>query len=151
MSSEKHLPESTFPSINNPTEDNTEHVEPTNIVDPTRPTLPASNCSRSTNESVTAFIERTVTAMSLPESESTVILPVREGAIANTFTMAFAFQKASVSEAITITPNLPNGPAGLNDKEGTTSQEETAPLYGDTTDAEELLDSSGVAASPHLP
>ena len=62
--------------------------------------------------------------------------------------MDFAFQKVSVSEAIVITPSQPISPAGPNDKEETASQEEAAPLYGDTTDAEELLDSSGVAAFP---
>ena len=146
MSSKKDLSESTIPSIDNPNKDNTEHVEPTNIADPPRPTSQASNGSRSTDESVTAFIERTVTAMNLPEPESTVVLPVREGAIAHSSTMTFIFQKASVSEAITITPSQSIGPAGLDDKEETTSQEEAAPLYGDTTDAEELLDSSGVVA-----
>ena len=62
--------------------------------------------------------------------------------------MDFAFQKVSVSEAIVITPSQPISPAGPNDKEETASQEEAEPLYGDTTDAEELLDSFGVAAFP---
>ena len=86
--------------------------------------------------------------MNLCKPESTAILPVREGAMAQSSTMTFAFQKASVSEAITNTPSQSIGPAGPNDKEETISQEEAAPLYGDTTDAEELLDCSGVAAFP---
>ena len=150
MSSKKDLPESTIPSIDNSNEDNSEHVGPANIADPPRPTWQSSNCCRSIDESGTAFIERTVTTMNLPEPESTVILPVREGTMAHSSTMAFVFQKASVSEAITITPSQSTDPAGLNDKEETTSHEEVAPFYGDTTDAEELLDSSGVAAFPPI-
>ena len=86
--------------------------------------------------------------MNFPEPESTVVLPVREGAIAQSSTATFAFQKASVSEAVIITPRQPIDPAGQLDTEEATSQEEAAPLYGDTTDVEELLDSSGVAAFP---
>ena len=148
MSSKKDLPESTVSPVNNSNEDNTKQDEHTNITDPPRPTSQSSNCSRSTDESVTAFIERTVTAVNFPEPESTVVLPVREGATAHSSTATFAFQKASVSEAIVITPSQPIDPTGQLDTEEATSQEEAAPLYGDTTDVEELLDSSGVAAFP---
>ena len=149
MSSKKDLPKSTASPVNNSNEDNTKQDELTNITDPPRPTSQSSNCSRSTDESVTAFIERTVTAMNLPEPESTVVLPVREVAIiAHSSTTTFAFQKASVSEAIIITPSQTIDPAGQLDTEEATSQEEAAPLYRDTTDVEELFDSSGVAAFP---
>ena len=132
MSSKKDLPESTVSPVNNSNEDNTKQDELTNITDPPRPTSRSSNCSRSTDESVTAFIERTVTAMNFPEPESTMVLPVREDAIAHSSTATFAFQKASVSEAIIITPSQPIDPAGQLDTEEATSQEEAAPLYRDT-------------------
>ena len=148
MSSKKALPESTVPTINNFNEDNPEHVGSASTTDPPRPSSQTSNCSRSTDESVTAFIERTVTEKSLPEPESASILSAQQGAVPRMSTMDFAFQKVLVSETIVITPSQPISPTGPNDKEETASQEEAAPLYGDTTDAEELLDSSGVAAFP---
>ena len=85
MSSQKASPESTVPSIDNSNEDNPEHVGSASTTDPPRPTSQTSNCSRSTDESVTAFIERTVTEMSLPEPESASILPAQQGAVQHGF------------------------------------------------------------------
>ena len=148
MSSTKALPESTVPTIDSSNEDHPENVRSESTTDPPRPNSQTSNHSQSTDESITTFIERTVTEMSLPEPESASILPARQGTEPQMSTMDFAFKKASVSETVIITPSQLISPEEPNDKEETTSQEEAAPLYGDTTDAEELLDSSGVAAFP---
>ena len=151
MSSKKDLPESTTTSNNNSNEDSVRPNETTGAPDPPRPASQSSNCSRSTDESVTAFIERMVTTMDPPEPETTTDLPIKHGTEAQATITTFPFQKASVSEAISVTLGRPIGLTGQVDREETASQEEATPLYGDTTDVEELLDSSGVAAFPPIP
>ena len=139
MSNEENLPESTNPEV---TPDNEaqkdlqevpqETTAPSNEI---RPESQASNLSCSTDESVTAFIERTVSQF--PSSQVTALDPLPEENPQETV-------KSSESDplAIAVLP-LPTttGTGAEETRSEVLGQKE---LFSDTSDPGELYDSSGV-------
>ena len=150
MSTEEELPKSITPGDDggNTTEEQRHETE--ELAVPVRPLSQTSISSPSTEESVTAFIERTVTSMTLRTSESTVtILPAPDSTLA-TPTIDTDLTKASLSDPITVSHDITKRAADQITRKKVTSQLETAPLYADSSDVEDLLDSSGVDAFPPI-
>ena len=148
MSSEKELPKSTVPSGDGNGSFEVEQQGNAAQVDPIRPLSQTSFSSPSTEESVSAFIERIATCMEFPTRESEIIdIPVPMPA---TVTSAIfpELLKVSVSDPIVVSQDVSEEKTGPAIEPESTSQYGAAPLYGDTSDAEELLDSSGVDAFP---
>ena len=106
MTSEKSLPE--FTTV--PVVGNEETVTPgiAELLVPNRPSPQVSEESRTTEESVTAFIERTVDTLSQSESDIISPLPSQQGVTARMVTIIPAFLKASVSDPIAVRVDLPN-------------------------------------------
>ena len=146
MTTEENSPEpTTAPVVGNNETETPETVELPGLV---RPSPQVSEGSRSTEESVTAFIERTIDVMSQPEAEIIDPLQSRQGVTARMVTVSIPFLKASVSEPITVRNDLTNIETGAGSSKETESTEEIPGLHGDTTDVEDLMDSSGVAVHP---
>ena len=146
MATEENSPEpTTAPVVGN---DETETPETVDLSGLIRPSPQVSEGSRSTEESVTAFIERTLDVMSQPEAEIISPLPSQPGVTAQMVTVSIPFLKASVSEPIAVRNDLTNIETGAGSNKETESTEEVPGLYGDTTDMEDLMDSSGVAVYP---
>ena len=102
MTTEKKSPEpTTTPVVENEEMEAPEIIELPSL---DRPSLQVSEGSRSTGESVTAFIERTVEVMSQPDTETVDPLPNQQGATApaRMVTVNPSFLKISVSEPITV-------------------------------------------------
>ena len=113
-----------------------------------RPSPQVSEGSMSTGENVTAFIERTVEVMSQPDTETVDPLPNQLVATARMVTVNPSFLKISVSEPITMRNDLTHIETEAVDSKEVDSTVEAQGLYGDTTEAEDLMDSSGVAVFP---
>ena len=146
MTSEKSLPEfTTVPVVGN---EETVTPEIAESLVPSRPSPQVSEESRTTEESVTAFIERTVDTLSQSESDIISPLPSQQGVTARMVTIIPAFLKASVSDPIAVRVDLPNIEAEDSSIKEAESSVEAQGLFGDTTDAEDLMDSSGVAVYP---
>ena len=143
MTTEENSPEpTTAPVVGNDETETPETVELPGLI---RPSPQESEGSRSTEESVTAFIERTLDVMSQPEAEIIGPLQSQPGVTARMVTVSIPFLKASVSEPIAVRNDLTNIETGAGSNKETESTEEVPGLYGDTTDVEDLMDSSGVA------
>ena len=146
MTSEKSLPEfTTVPVVGN---EETVTPEIAELLVPNRPSPQVSEESRTTEESVTAFIERTVDTLSQSESDIISPLPSQQGVTARMVTIIPAFLKASVSDPIAVRVDLPNIEAEDSSIKEAEPSVEAQGLFGDTTDAEDLMDSSGVAVYP---
>ena len=107
--------------------------------------------SPSTEESVSAFIERTVSSLEPPTQEIELMdLPTPSPARVTTTSHA-GLLKVSVSEPIVVNQDFSTEKSAADDNAETTSQLRTGPLYADTSDVEDWLDSSGVDAFPPSP
>ena len=100
MSSEKESPQPTSPQ--NAGGEELERQESNETAVPVRPSSRACECSRSTDESVTAFIERTVSEMVQPEVESAITFPPQQGSTVSLTTTNTVFLMASVSDPIVV-------------------------------------------------
>ena len=107
-----------------------------------------SEGSRSNEECVTAFFERTVDVMSQPDTETINPLPSQQGVTARMVTINTTLLKASESEPITVRNDLTHIETGAVNIKEVDSTVEAQGLYGDTKEAEDLMDSSGVAVFP---
>ena len=146
MTTEKGLPDSTpAPVAGNKETATSEAVE---LPDLGRPSPQVSEGSGSTSESVTAFIERTIDEMSQPKAEIIQLLPGQQGTTARMVTIGTTFLKASVSEPIAVRTDPVQKETMAWDSKEVESAAEAQGLYSDTTDVEELMDSSGVAVFP---
>ena len=146
MTTEKNSPEPTTAPVVEAKE--TETPETVELLGLDRPSPQVSEGSRSTEESVTTYIERTVDVMSQPDTETINPLPTQQGSTARMITVSSPFLKVSVSEPITVRNDLTHIEAGTDNYMEDGSTIEAPGLYGDTTEAEDLMDSSGVAAFP---
>ena len=150
MSSEKEMPKSTVSSGDGNGSTEVEQQCNAAQVDPVRPLSQTSFSSPSTEESVSAFIERIATCMEFPTRESeTSDIPIPMPATV-TSTIFPELLKVSVSDPIVVSQDVSEEKTGPANEPESTSQSGAAPLYGDTSDAEELLDSSGVDAFPPI-
>ena len=148
MSSEKEMPKSTVPSGDGNGSTEVEQQGNAAQVDPVRPLSQRSFSSPSTEESVSAFIERIATCMEFPTRESEISdIPIPMPATV-TSTIFPELLKVSVSDPFVVSQDESEEKTGPAIEPESTSQSGAAPLYGDTSDAEELLDSSGVDAFP---
>ena len=100
-----------------------------------RPESQASNLSCSTDESVTAFIERTVSQF--PSSQVTTLDPLPEENLQETV-------KSSESDPLTIAVLPPPTTTDAGTEESRSDILGQKELYSDTSDPGELYDSSGV-------
>ena len=149
ITSEKSLPESTIAQVARDEETGLQETDEPAV--PIRPPSRVYEGSRSTDESVTAFIdERTVSEMAHPEVESAIILPAQQGSTISMTTTNIIFLEASVSEPIVVRNDQTQVGTGYDKSKEADSQTEAPGLYGDTTDAEDLMDSSGVRPSHRL-
>ena len=146
MTTEKKSPKpTTTPVVENKETEAPETIELSGL---DRPSPQVSEGSMSTGESVTAFIERTVEVMSQPDTETVDPLPNQQGATVRIVTVNPPFLKVSVSEPITVRNDLTHIKTGAVKSKEVDSTVEAQGLYGDTTEAEDLMDSSGVAVFP---
>ena len=146
MTTEKKSPEpTTTPVVENKEMEAPETIEVPGL---DRPYPQVSEGSRSTGESVTAFIERTVEVLSQPDTETVDPLPNQQGATARMVTVNPSFLKISVSEPITVRNDSTHIEVEAVNSKEVDSTVEAQGLYGDTTQAEDLMDSSGVAVFP---
>ena len=150
MSSEKEMPKSTVPSGDENGSTEVEQQGNAAQVDPVRPLSQTSFSSPSTEESVSAFIERIATCMGFPTRESEISdIPIPMPATV-TSTIFPELLKVFVSDPIVVSQDVIEEKTGPANEPESTSQSGADPLYGDTSDAEELLDSSGVDAFPPI-
>ena len=148
MSSEKEIPKFPVPDAdgNDFTEEGKQVT--TESGSPVRPPSQMPVSSPSTEESISAFIEKTVASLELPSQESEITdLPAPSPATV-TATSHAGLLKVSVSETIVLNQDLSTEKSAADDNGETTSQLRTGPLYADSSDVEELLDSSGVDTFP---
>ena len=118
---------------------------------PDRPLSQMPVSSPSTEESISAFIERTVSSLELPSQEFELMdLPAPSPATVTTTSHA-GLLNVSVSEPIVVNQDWSTEKPAADDNAETTSQLRTGPLYADTSDVEDLLDSSGVDVFPPSP
>ena len=108
--------------------DETETPETVELPGLVKPSPQVSEGSRSTEESVTAFIERTIEVMSQTEAEIIDPLQSRQGVTARMVTVSIPFLKASVSEPITVRNDLTNIETGAGSSKETESTEEVQGL-----------------------
>ena len=148
MSSEKEVPKSTVPGGDGNGSIEAEQHSNTAQVDPVRPLSQTSVSSPSTEESVSAFIERIATCMEFPTREFEVSDLPAPSPVAVTSTICPGFLKVSVSDPIVVNQDSNEEATDLAIEPELTSQSGAVPLYGETSEAEELLDSSGVDAFP---
>ena len=148
MSTEKGVPKSTIPDGDGNVLTEEGKQVPTGSVSPVRPSLQIPVFSPSTEESISAFIERTVSSMELPSQESEITDLLAPSPVTVTATLHAALLKVSVSEPIVVNPDSSTEKAGPDNDAETISQLQTGPSYADTSDVEELMDSSGVDAFP---
>ena len=148
MSSEKEVPKSTVPGGDGNGSIEAEQQSNTAQVDPVRPLSQTSISSPSTEESVSAFIERIATCMEFPTREFEVSDLPAPSPVAVTSTICPGLLKVSVSDPIVVNQGSNEEATDLVIEPELTSQSGAVPLYGETSEAEELLDSSGVDAFP---
>ena len=148
MSSEKELPKSTVLSCDGDGSVEAEQQSSATHVDPARPLSQTSFSIPSTEESVSAFIKRIATCLefSTRESEDSDIPALSPVAV--TSTICPELLKVSVSEPIAVNQDTNKETTDSTGEPESVSQSRAVPLYGDTSDAEDLLDSSGVDAFP---
>ena len=105
MSSQKDLPEPTLPQApvrSNPEREH-ESTETTVVsTDRNRPSPDDSHSSRSTDESVSAFIEKTATSLALLETETIATFQPTSESVAVARTTDLTFHKVSISEPIAV-------------------------------------------------
>ena len=150
MSSEKELSKSTVPSGDGNGFIEAEQQSIAAHVDPVRPLSQTSLSSQSTEESVSAFIERIATCMEFPTRESEISDIPAPSPVAVTSTICPERLKVSVTEPIAVNQDTNEEKSDPVGEPESTSQSGAVPLCGDTSDAEELLDSSGVDAFPPI-
>ena len=136
MTTEKNSPELTTAPVVEAKE--TETPETVELLGLDRPSPQASEGSRSTEESVSTYIERTVDVMSQPDTETINPLPTQQGSTARMVTVSSSFLKVSVSEPITVRNDLTHIEAGTDNYMEDGSTIGAPGLYGDTTEAEDL-------------
>ena len=135
MSNEGVMPESTNPGVNQDVEEHEKTQEKGEPQKDGRSESQASNMSCSTDESVTAFIERTVSSYRAPQLEQT------DQTVTERFLVA---AKKSESEPLMITVGQATTEANSNHEEVETEAPAKGGFYLDTSDVEELYESSGV-------
>ena len=154
MSSQKDLPEITLPQApvrSNPEREH-ESTEKTVVsTDRNRLSPDDSHSSRSTDESVSAFIEKTATSLALLETETIATFQPTSESVAVARTTDLTFHKVSISEPIAVLQDPLEDRPGTSVRAGPVSGNKAKPLYVDTSDAEDLFDSSGVEAFPAIP
>ena len=148
MSTEKGVSKSTIPDADGNVLTEEGKQVTTGSVSPVRPPLQIPVSSPSTEESISAFIKRTVSSLELPSQESEITDLPAPSVVTFTATSHAALLKVSVSEPIVATQDFSTEKSALDNNAETTSQLQTGPLYADTSDVEELMDSSGVDAFP---
>ena len=154
MPSQKDLPEPTLPQAPVRSNPEREHEATETIVvstDRNRPSPDDSHSSRSTDESVSAFIEKTATSLALLETETIKIFQPTSESVAVARTTDLTFHKVSISEPIAVLQDPLEDQPGTSVRAGPVEENKTKPLYVDTSDVEELFDSSGVEAFPAIP
>ena len=92
--------------------------------------------SLSTEESISAFIERTVSSLELPSQESELTDLAAPSPATVTTTSHAGLLKVSVSEPIVVNQDLSTEKSAADDNAETTSQHRKGPLYADTSDVE---------------
>ena len=135
MSNEEVLPESTIPAVNQDVEEQEPTQEKGEPQKDNRPESQASNMSCSTDESVTAFIEKTVSGYPEAQPEQ------RVQAVTESLPVV---AKTSESEPLTITTGRTAPEANSNPEEVESENPVKRVLYSDTSDVGELYNSSGV-------
>ena len=154
MSSQKDLPEPTLPRA--PVRDNPKREkEATETVvvstDRNRPSPDDSQCSKSTDESVSAFIEKTATSLALLETETIKTFQPTLESVAVARTTDLTFHKVSISEPIAVLQDPQEDQPETSTRGGPVEEKKSKHMYADTSDVEELFDSSGVEAFPAFP
>ena len=101
--------------------------------DPVRRPSKVSQCSQSTDERVTGFIERTLSTLSLPESETAVtFLPPKDSAKTLSSENP-VFHNAFVSDPFTVVQSLPQDQLSNADDKDASSPERINTLYAVTS------------------
>ena len=154
MSSQKDLPEPTLPQAtvrDNPEREN-EAIETIFVsTDRNRPSPDDSHSSRSTDESVSAFIEKTETSLALLETETIKTFQPTLESVAVARATDLTFHKVSISEPIAVLQDPQEDQPETSARAGPVEENKSKPLYADTSDVEELFYSSGVEAFPAFP
>ena len=119
--------------------------------DRNRPSPDDSHSSRSTDESVSAFIEKTATSLALLETETIKTFQPTLESVAVARTTDLTFHKVSISEPIAVLQDPQEDQPETSARAGPVEENKSKSLYADTSDVEELFDSSGVEAFPAFP
>ena len=152
MSSEREMPKSTVPSGDENGSTEVEQQGNATQVDPIRPLSQTSFSSPSTEESVSAFIERIATCMGFPTKESEVSdIPIPMPATV-TSTIFPELLKVSVSDPIVVSQDAVEEKTGPANEPESTSQSKADPLYGDTSaEVTTPTSGSGYSRTDHQP